>query len=104
MKTKTSAKPGLTGTKHAPQRTCVACRQVKNKREMVRLVRLPEGGVIVDRTGKRNGRGAYICPTRNCWDKALAEKQLERTLKTTISEENLRELGLTGQSLIKGDN
>jgi predicted RNA-binding protein YlxR (DUF448 family) len=90
--------------KHVPQRTCVACRQVKNKREMVRLVRLPDGSVEVDETGKRNGRGAYICPTRHCWDKALKEKQLERTLKTVIKAANLRELGLAGESQIKGEN
>ena len=104
MKMKTSANRGPAGTKHFPQRTCVAFREVKNKREMLRLVRLPNGSVEVDETGKKNGRGAYICPTRHCWDKALKEKQLERTLKTVIKEANLRELGLAGQSLIKGDN
>ena len=92
------------GVKHSPQRTCVACRQVKTKREMMRLVRMPDGSVEVDNTGKKNGRGAYICPTRDCWDKALAEKQLERTLKTVLNEVNRRELGMAGQSLIKGEN
>jgi predicted RNA-binding protein YlxR (DUF448 family) len=101
MKMKTTANAG---TKRIPQRTCIACRQVRNKREMLRLVRLPDGRVEVDETGKKNGRGAYICPTHHCWDKALREKQLERTLKTVIKEANLRELGLAGQSLIKGEN
>lgn len=92
------------GTKHSPQRTCIGCREVKNKREMVRLVRLPEGNVKVDETGKEKGRGAYICPSRECWEKALTGKQLERTLKTIITKDTLNELGIAGQSLIKGEN
>jgi predicted RNA-binding protein YlxR (DUF448 family) len=77
---------------------------VKSKREMMRLVRLPDGGVAVDETGKKSGRGAYICPARDCWEKALAGKQLERTLKTTINKDKHKELGIASRSLIKGEN
>jgi len=101
---KNSLNTNSAGAKHTPQRTCVACRQVKTKREMVRLVRIPDGSIEVDDTGRKSGRGAYICPTRDCWDKALVEKHLERTLRTDIKEANRRELELAGQSLIKGEN
>ena len=104
MTMKTSRHKESAGIKHTPQRTCVGCRQIKNKREMVRLVRLPDGSVEVDDTGKKNGRGAYICPTRDCWEKALAGKQLERTLKTVLRDTSRRELEIAGQSLIKGEN
>lgn len=57
--------------KHVPQRTCVVCRQATDKRRLTRLVRTPEGGVVVDPTGKLNGRGAYLCDQVACWDKAL---------------------------------
>ena len=87
-----------------PQRTCVACRQVKAKRELVRLVRTPEGNIELDDTGKKNGRGAYVCPTRDCWEKALAGKQLERTLHTNLGEANREELKTGGKTLFKGES
>ena len=90
--------------KHVPQRTCVGCRQIKIKREMVRLVRTPEKVVEVDASGKKNGRGAYICPAPECWEKALNGKQLERTLKTGLKEADRQELNSVKQSLIKGAN
>ena len=71
--------------KHVPQRTCVGCGLVQGKREMVRVVRTPEGQVQVDPTGKRNGRGAYVHQTRSCWDAALAGR-LAHALKATLSE------------------
>jgi len=77
--------------KHIPQRTCVACRTVRPKRELVRIVRLSspgaEGTVVVDETGKRSGRGAYLCRQRTCWETALARGQLERALKVTLTAE-----------------
>jgi predicted RNA-binding protein YlxR (DUF448 family) len=72
--------------KHIPQRRCVACRQVQSKREMIRLVRTPEGELVIDETGKRNGRGAYLCRKRSCWESALKGKQLSHALKTDIGE------------------
>ncbi|MFQ6101860.1 MAG: RNase P modulator RnpM [Anaerolineae bacterium] len=84
--------------KHVPQRTCVACRTVRPKRELVRIVRPSptgaEGAVMVDETGKRSGRGAYLCRQRDCWETALARRQLERALKVTLTaktEARLRE-------------
>jgi len=76
--------------KHIPQRTCVGCRQVLSKRDMMRLVRTQDG-VEFDPTGKKNGRGAYIHNRRECWEKAL-KGNLEKALHTTISEENRRSL------------
>lgn len=67
--------------KHVPQRTCIACRKVDAKRGLTRLVRLAEGRVAVDATGKRAGRGAYLCAERGCWEAALKRKAIERALK-----------------------
>lgn len=64
-----------------PMRTCTGCRQAKNKKELIRVVRDKEGNVSVDFTGKKNGRGAYICPDVKCLDLAVKNKGLERTLK-----------------------
>jgi len=71
--------------RHIPQRTCVACRRTTAKRELVRIVRTPEGGVEVDPTGKRSGRGAYLCATPDCWRLAVQKGRLDRALKTTVS-------------------
>lgn len=83
--------------KHIPQRTCIACRAVRPKRELVRIVRTSEvngcgNAVMVDDTGKLNGRGAYLCPRRDCWETALAKRQLERALKTTLTSETKAQL------------
>jgi hypothetical protein len=71
--------------KHIPQRTCVACRIVRPKRELVRIVRTPEGNVAVDETGKRNGRGAYLCSRYACWEKALTTGLLNQALRTNLT-------------------
>ncbi|HDD25377.1 MAG TPA: YlxR family protein [Chloroflexi bacterium] len=78
--------------KHIPQRTCVACRTSQPKRQMVRIVRTPEGNVVVDETGKRNGRGAYLCRQKICWDAALTRGHLERALRVALSDETLNQL------------
>lgn len=83
---RTSKNPEL--LRPTPARTCVACRQVKGKREMVRLVRTADGGVEIDMTGKMNGRGAYLCRTSACWDKALKGNHLERHLRTGLTDDN----------------
>jgi uncharacterized protein len=80
------------GHKHVPQRTCVACRQVRNKRDMIRIVRTPEGTIEVDETGKKAGRGAYLCRWASCWKKALSRGSLDRELKTTLSAVQRQEL------------
>jgi predicted RNA-binding protein YlxR (DUF448 family) len=58
---------------------------VQSKREMVRVIRTPEGGVEADATGKKSGRGAYLCPQAECWEAGLRKGRLERALKATIS-------------------
>ena len=78
--------------KKIPMRTCTGCRQEKSKKELIRVVRDKEGKVFVDVTGKQNGRGAYICPDEECLDCAIKNKGLERTLKTSISQEIYQEL------------
>jgi predicted RNA-binding protein YlxR (DUF448 family) len=73
--------------KHVPLRTCIACRQVRPKREMVRIVRAPEGGLVVDERGKAAGRGAYLCRARSCWALAMRGGRLEHALRAPVSEE-----------------
>jgi predicted RNA-binding protein YlxR (DUF448 family) len=79
----------------------VACRQIKTKREMVRLVRTTTGEVVIDITGKREGRGAYLCRDWACWEKALKGNQLENALKGKISRDVLERLGQTGKEVLK---
>ncbi len=75
---------------------CIACRTVRSKRELTRIVRLVSPGVkdsvMVDETGKRSGRGAYLCRQRVCWETALARRQLEKTLKVTMTTETTDQL------------
>lgn len=66
--------------KRIPQRMCIACRKGEAKRSLVRLVRVLDGRVEIDLTGKRNGRGAYLCRARDCWDMALKRHRIERAL------------------------
>lgn len=73
--------------KHIPQRTCVVCRQVQSKRALVRLVRTPEGQLVIDETGKRNGRGAYLCRQEACWEAAIKGSQLSRALRMELGED-----------------
>lgn len=77
----------LTGVKKVPLRKCTGCGEMKNKKEMVRVIRTPEDEVLIDATGKKNGRGAYICGTPECLAKARKNKGLERSLKMAIPAE-----------------
>mgnify|MGYP004605112991 CR=1 FL=1 len=79
-------------TKKVPMRTCIGCRQVKNKKELIRVVKNKEGQVFVDLTGRQNGRGAYICANKDCLEKAIKTKSLEKTLKTAIDGEIITQL------------
>lgn len=74
-------------TKKIPQRKCVGCNEMKDKKSLLRIVRSPEGEISLDLTGKKNGRGAYVCPDKACITKAVKEKRLERALEKTISDE-----------------
>ena len=73
--------------KKIPMRMCVGCREMKEKRELIRVVRSPEGEVSLDPSGKKNGRGAYLCRNPECMKKALKQRQLERQLEVTLTPE-----------------
>ncbi|MBQ3571639.1 MAG: YlxR family protein [Clostridia bacterium] len=73
--------------KSKPIRTCIACRQEFEKNQLLRIVRTPEGNYIVDKTGKANGRGAYICNSVECAKKLKKNRLLNRAFGTAISEE-----------------
>jgi predicted RNA-binding protein YlxR (DUF448 family) len=90
--------------RRVPERRCVACRRVRPKRELVRIVRMPDGAVAVDPTGKRSGRGAYLCRTRACWDLGLRRRALEYALKTTIGPDDRRMLIAFGSALPEESN
>jgi predicted RNA-binding protein YlxR (DUF448 family) len=86
--------------RHVPQRTCVACRSTNAKRELVRVVRAPDGSVTIDVSGKRSGRGAYLCSAPECWESGLKRGVLTRALKIeAISEEDLASLNVYAQQL-----
>ena len=75
-----------------PQRTCIACKSVKDKKDLIRIVRTKEGEPELDVTGRKNGRGAYICPNLSCFDKAEKRKAFFRAFKENIPEDTLKEL------------
>ena len=86
--------------RHVPQRTCVACRQTSAKRQLVRIVRGPDGTVTIDPTGKRSGRGAYLCESPECWQAGLTRGVLPRALKIeTIPKDDLQNLSAFAQRL-----
>lgn len=78
--------------KHVPLRSCVVCRGKFPKRELTRIVRTPLGSVEIDSTGKKSGRGAYLCSTLTCWEQALSKKRLDYSLRGRISESDRERL------------
>ena len=88
--------------KHVPQRTCLACRKVKPKRELVRLVRVTDGGIEIDPGGKKAGRGAYLCGLPECWDIGLKSGRLEHALKTILTGTNREQLGEYAKGIPQG--
>jgi uncharacterized protein len=90
--------------RHIPQRTCVACRATNAKRQLVRIVRAPDGSVTIDPSGKRSGRGAYLCSTYECWDAGLKRGVLSRALKIeAIPEDNLQSLSEYARQLERAE-
>ncbi len=81
--------------KKIPMRMCVGCREMKPKRELIRVVRSPEGEVSMDPVGKKPGRGAYVCRDEACLNRALKQKQLERVLETQLTEDVVASLRQT---------
>lgn len=75
-----------------PQRMCVGCQEMKAKKELIRIVRTPEDTIELDPTGKKNGRGAYICPNADCLKKAIKAKRLEKAFQQRIDPEVLQQL------------
>ena len=73
-------------TRKIPMRMCVGCREMKEKRSLMRVVKSPEGAISFDRVGKAPGRGAYVCKSKECFEKAVKQRQLERALETRIDE------------------
>ena len=73
--------------KKIPLRQCIGCGEMKNKREMMRVLKTAEDGIILDVTGKKNGRGAYLCQSKECMEKARKTKGLERSFKMNIPEQ-----------------
>ena len=70
-----------------PMRMCVGCREMKEKRELIRIVRTPEGETMIDPTGTKSGRGAYVCRSPECLKRAIKQKQLERQLQVSLTDE-----------------
>ena len=78
--------------KQMPQRTCVGCMQKKDKNDLIRIVKNKQNEIFVDKTGKKEGRGIYICENINCLEKAIKTKKIEKAFETTISEEIYNDL------------
>ena len=70
-----------------PMRQCVGCQEMKSKKEMIRVIKTPENAFMLDATGKKNGRGAYVCPNEECLKLARKNKGLERSFQQSIPEE-----------------
>ncbi len=73
--------------KKIPMRQCIGCSEMKPKKELLRILRTEEEGIVLDTTGRKNGRGAYICPNAECLQKARKTKGIERSFKMAVSEE-----------------
>ncbi len=73
--------------KKIPLRQCVGCMEMKEKKSMMRVLKTPEGDIVLDTTGKKNGRGAYLCNSLECLKKAQKNKGLERSFKMSLSNE-----------------
>lgn len=90
-------------TRKIPMRMCVGCREMKEKKSLIRVVRSPEGEISLDPTGKKSGRGAYVCREGECLARALRQRQLERQLQTEMSAE-VRDALQREMEALKGNN
>ena len=86
--------------KHIPMRTCVVCGETYPKRDLVRIVRTPDGRVEIDLRGKKPGRGAYLCHKPECWDLTVAVPRLQRALRATLDEEARAALKAYAQEIL----
>ena len=78
--------------KKIPQRKCVGCGEMKSKKELIRIVRSPEGEIFLDLTGKKAGRGAYVCPDKECITKAYKGRRLEKALEKQVNDDVYKKL------------
>ena len=74
-------------TKKVPLRQCIGCGEMKNKKEMIRILKTETGEIVLDATGRKNGRGAYLCPNMDCFQKAVKGKGIERSFKMPVPKE-----------------
>ena len=88
--------------KKVPMRMCVGCREMKPKKELIRVVRSPEGAVSMDATGRKPGRGAYICRQAQCLQRALRQRQLERAFECPLADE-VKESLMSQLSALEGE-
>lgn len=79
-------------TRHVPVRTCISCRESGSKKGLTRVVRTPDAAVLVDLTGRLNGRGAYLCDKPGCWERAVTTPILNRALNTQLTPETMESL------------
>lgn len=77
----------MSGKKKIPQRQCIGCQEMKNKKDMIRILKTAENEIVLDATGKKNGRGAYLCFSNECLERAIKNKGLERSFKMGVSKE-----------------
>ena len=77
----------MSTVKKVPQRQCIGCGEMKNKRDLIRVLKTTDGQITIDATGRKNGRGAYLCPSMDCFKKAVKGKGLERSFKMAIPKE-----------------
>jgi len=88
--------------RQALQRTCLGCRQVKAKRELLRIVRTPDGNIEIDITGRKAGRGSYLCPNLECWEAGLKGNKLNYALHTSLSKDGREQLMKYAAEYLKG--
>lgn len=79
-------------TRKKPQRQCIGCRESKDKKELIRVVKTPEGEIVLDYTGRQNGRGAYLCAREECLMKARKSNALSRSFKMNVPQETYEAL------------
>ncbi len=82
----------MTHGRKTPERTCIACRTTSDKRTFVRIARTPEGYVLVDATGRMNGRGAYLCARQSCMDEAVSRRRLDPALRVQLKDDDIDRL------------
>lgn len=99
-----SINPHSVPIKHLPQRTCLGCRKVKAKQELIRLVHTPDSSVEIDTSEKKVGRGAYLCRVWECWEVGLKGNRLEHALRSRLTEDNREQLIKQAKDLLKGAN